>query len=269
MADPKSTKSSPAYSFYPDSFEQGTDDMTLSEVGGYIRLLNSQWAKGSVPGDNVNALSRIMRCTVPVAKSVWAVIKGKFVRDTSGAWRNARMEQERHKQETRRAKLAENGSKGAGSRWQTDGKPMANAITETASPAMAPPRQNDGLPSPSPFPGTASKSPDPPIPTPQTSSESAAGAILSPLDYERLQKSFSFVGSRLRVPHVLHREFCAKLGTGADLKLRVWYAGVNDDAEINNEPIIDVFKFLRPKFEAWATDESFNSELEKFRPRGA
>jgi uncharacterized protein YdaU (DUF1376 family) len=137
---------SPAYSMYPDAFEQGTDEMTLSEVGAYIRLLNSQWNKGSVPGDSLDALSRILRCTRSTAKSVWAVIQVKFVRDEDGKWRNPRLEKERQKQAARRAKLAANGSKGAESRWQTDGNCHPVAITEP----MANRSQNDGLPSPSP-----------------------------------------------------------------------------------------------------------------------
>jgi len=161
----KGQNKAPAFSWYPDAFEQGTDEMTLSEVGGYVRLLNSQWAKGAIPGDNLAALSRIMRCTPATAKSVWTAIKGKFAKGADGLWRNERLERERAKQAKRRESLAANGSAGAKSRWQDDGK-----CHQVAS---NPECQIDSLPSPSPSPS--------PIPIPESKSSDPTRGIPQPV----------------------------------------------------------------------------------------
>ncbi len=99
--------------------------MTLSETGGYIRLLCSQWAKGSVPGDNLKKLAAIMRCTPATAKSVWEAIRGKFDRGNDGGWRNQKLEDVRYEQAEYRAGKSRSGKAGAEKRWQKDGTAIA------------------------------------------------------------------------------------------------------------------------------------------------
>jgi uncharacterized protein YdaU (DUF1376 family) len=41
----------PAYQFYGSDFEQDTAHMSCEEIGAYIRLLNFQWKKGTIPAD--------------------------------------------------------------------------------------------------------------------------------------------------------------------------------------------------------------------------
>lgn len=139
---------SPAYSYYPDAFEQGTAMMTLPEVGAYQRLLNHQWASGAVPGDDLKRLAAILRCTPAMAKAIWAVVGRKFVRDTEGAWRNARMEQEREKQQRRSEALAKNGARGG--RPKSDNQTESNRLSESCVPTPNSDNQTESLPSPSP-----------------------------------------------------------------------------------------------------------------------
>jgi uncharacterized protein YdaU (DUF1376 family) len=76
----------------------GTITMSLSEVGGYIRLLGHQWESGSVPGGDVSALARAMVCDRSEAEQVWPKISRKFREKKPGVWVNSRLEKERRKQ---------------------------------------------------------------------------------------------------------------------------------------------------------------------------
>lgn len=76
--------------------------------------------------------------------------------------------------------------------------------------------------------------------------------IVSPIQFEKAHKSFAFFGSRLKVPHVLHRECRDKLGgDDPEVVLQGWYLTLNDSAEESKEPIPDVFPWLRAKFIEW------------------
>lgn len=107
------SKAPPSFQFYAAAFSEGTDDLSLPQVGGYVRLLCSQWAKGSVPGGNAQKLAVIMRCSVPAAKSVWAAIADKFDKGDDGQYRNARLEDERLKQAKYRALQSNRGKESA------------------------------------------------------------------------------------------------------------------------------------------------------------
>jgi uncharacterized protein YdaU (DUF1376 family) len=248
-------KAAPAYSMYPDAFEQGTDAMTLTEVGAYIRLLNSQWAKGSIPGDDVKALSRILRCDPSTAKRVWTVLRDKFSRGEDGGWRNGRMERERAKQDLRRTRLAENGAKGGRPpRNQKDNQKDNQNESNRFQNAKPNRNQNESLPSPDPGSLSVPLKQSTTTSTPSgPASASAAPLVMSPARYEKLQQSHAFVGARLKVPNVLHEELRDKLGgQNANGRLLDWYSKLNAAAEENGTPIPDVFEWLRPQFVEWA-----------------
>lgn len=140
------------YAYFPADFEEGTADFTLAEVGAYQRLLNAQWAKKGIPGDNLGALSRILRCTPAVAKSVWGKVTDKFTRCSDGLWRNKRLAHERELAEAAQQKARDNGAKGAEKRWQKDSEPISPPNGNPMHPAIAnasPPLwQNDSSPDP-------------------------------------------------------------------------------------------------------------------------
>ncbi|MDQ2987460.1 MAG: hypothetical protein M3R13_12225, partial [Armatimonadota bacterium] len=60
--------------------------------------------------------------------------------------------------------------------------------------------------------------------TKTTPKERAAGLIISPLAFARLQETHAYVGAKLRVPNALHSELMAKSGANADQELRAWYS---------------------------------------------
>lgn len=271
MADDR-VYQTPAYSMYPDAFDQGTDHMALDEVGAYIRLLNSQWAKGSIPGDNLQSLSRIMRCQIGAGRRIWTTLQAKFERGPDGLWRNARLEKEREKQKARRAKLAENGSKGGRPRNQKDNQKDNQNESNRFPVAIANDNQNKSLPSPSPDPpsvplklGTTTT-----MPSVDLIVASSSPLLMSSLRFAKLRQSHAFVGSRLRVPNVLHDELRTKLGGDSpNTRLLDWYYDLNAEVEQSGEPILDVFQWLRPKFLEWAGDMVADAELALHRPKGA
>lgn len=88
---------------------------------------------------------------------------------------------------------------------------------------------------------------------------------MSSSQYHRLREKNSFVGTRLRIPHVLHDELRNKLGgESPDTALSAWYAALDAEAEQTKAPIPDVFKWVRPKFEEWASESAEDAEMAKF-----
>lgn len=103
--------------------------------------------------------------------------------------------------------------------------------------------------------------------TSNPSERSSSPLVLGPARFEKLKQSHAFVGSRLRVPNVLHEELRTKLGGhNAENRLQVWYLRLNTDAEESAEPIVDVFTWLRPKFIEWAEEAAYQEALAKVRP---
>lgn len=116
----------PSFPFYPADWLLGTLTFSLAEDGAYLRLIMHQWNAGSVPGDDLAAVARILRVTEREARPIWATIAAKFVRGDDGLWRNARVEKQRaEKVRYHEAKRA-NGQKGGrppANREQTEAKP--------------------------------------------------------------------------------------------------------------------------------------------------
>lgn len=111
----------PAFQFYPADWLVGTLLFSLAEDGAYLRCVMHQWSTGSVPGDDIRALSRVMRVSEKETRDLWAVIHDKFIRCDDGLWRNARLETERAKQVLYRESQAENGRRSAAARAQRKG----------------------------------------------------------------------------------------------------------------------------------------------------
>lgn len=107
---------SPAFQFYADDFISGTVDMTAEEVGGYIRLICYQWAKGGVP-DNDKKIIGITRCR----RNAIASIREKFEIKKDDKIFNKRLEEIRQKQIDNSNKQSAN----AMNRW---GKQDATAL---------------------------------------------------------------------------------------------------------------------------------------------
>jgi hypothetical protein len=131
------------------------------------------------------------------------------------------------------------------------------------------PRHRDTAPPPTPQP-----TPQPqPTPPPTNGARVAAGApglVTSSADYDRLRKTHRHVGTRVRVPNVLHAELMTKLGgENPDAALSAWYAELDAEAEASREPIPDLFTWLRPKFVAWAGAGAKADDWAKWAPGGA
>jgi uncharacterized protein YdaU (DUF1376 family) len=98
---------SPAFQFYPQDFLVGTADLSPEEVGGYIRLLCYQWAKGGLPNDDAK-LASMSGCHGNAVAS----IRHKFRIYPDGILRNERLEKVRDDQTAFRAKQADNAKRG-------------------------------------------------------------------------------------------------------------------------------------------------------------
>ena len=161
MSDTNPKRRAPAFPLYADDFLAGTADMSAEEVGGYIRLLCHQWAKGGLPNDP----DRLARMAGLIGSPSLGYVVAKLTLCEDGLLRHPRIEAIRAESDAWRAKQAASGASGAAKRWgsrRTDGKPNGDPIGEPMATPLASPMANgwpnDGSPSPSPSPS--------PIPTP-------------------------------------------------------------------------------------------------------
>jgi uncharacterized protein YdaU (DUF1376 family) len=237
---------SPAFSFYAKDWLAATLTWALDARGAYATLLAYQWDAGSVPGDDMAGLARVLGVNSLKARAVWAVISGKFDRRDDGTWINTRLEQERTKQSNRRAALSENGSKG--------GRPKQ---TETNRLSGDKPDANLNKSLPSSFSSSSSNDSSKNDESTTTPSSHGGGLIVSPREWARLSETHAFVGSQLRVPKVLHFELMGKSGTDADRKLQAWYLQLNSELEESGKGTGDVFAWLRPRHQAYAIEQGW------------
>lgn len=100
-------KRSPSFQFYADDFYAGTADMSLEEVGAYMRLLCVQWSKQKLQ-NNAQILQRIMIASREEYDRIWPVLSDKFGLSIEGGIANPRLEAVRDKQVARQ----KSGSKG-------------------------------------------------------------------------------------------------------------------------------------------------------------
>lgn len=110
--------------------------MTNEEVGLYIRLLCVQWSRGHVTEDVILRLGKAM------AQPSLDYVKGKFVADENGLYRNQRLELVRCKMESFHINRSESGKRGAMARWLSHSSANGSAIAK--------PMAKNGSPSPSP-----------------------------------------------------------------------------------------------------------------------
>lgn len=236
MADTQAYHKFPYYQYYPADFEQGTATFTLAEVGAYQRLLNYQWTHGSIPSD-VKALALILRCMPSTVKAIWKAIAGKFEQGEDGHWRNAKMERVRADADTVWQRKVNAGRASAAARTQQKANSRPTPVGQVF-------QQN----------ANNSESESESERTKTTKRASASPLIVSPIAYEKLREKFSYVGARLRIPHVLHDECRTKLGGfDAESRMMTWYGELDAELERTSEPIPDVFEWLRPLFKAWAS----------------
>jgi len=101
----------PAFQFYVDDFIGGTVDLTVEDVGAYIRLLCYQWSRGAIP-ETAEKIERV--AGGPVSADVLAKFPGG---------KNVRLELERDKQAAWREVCSENGKRGGGNPAFQKGRP--------------------------------------------------------------------------------------------------------------------------------------------------
>lgn len=119
------SRKSPAFSFYPDSFVMGCLSMNFEQRGLYIWMLCYQWSHGP---SMLQAYAQA--CAPAMLKDVQAILDAKFETDGS-VWWNARLEEERIKQQARQGKA----EAAAARRWtgKTQGKTQSTKVEHASS----------------------------------------------------------------------------------------------------------------------------------------
>jgi len=95
----------PSFPFYAQDFLVGTMELTLEEIGAYVKLLAIQWAKGKIPK------KRLGFFLGSDWEKVWPSIKDKFIDDGEFLY-NQRLEEVREKRELFKQRQSDNGKKG-------------------------------------------------------------------------------------------------------------------------------------------------------------
>jgi uncharacterized protein YdaU (DUF1376 family) len=115
----------PSFPLYVQDFLTGTMALSPAERGMYLDCLCYQWEVGGVPGDDLERLARVMRCTTTEARRAWPVLASKFVKGDDGLYRNARLEAVRDEKRVWHESRRKNGEKG--------GRPPKQETTEKPS----------------------------------------------------------------------------------------------------------------------------------------
>lgn len=121
-------KTSPAFQFYPSDWlsSQRVQLMTLEEEGAYIRLLCYCWNHGSIPNDP----EKIARIISKGASTTLATTLATMFQPDGDKLVHERLEAEREKQATWKAKSSEGGKKSAESRKKQREEPKNSRVVE-------------------------------------------------------------------------------------------------------------------------------------------
>lgn len=258
---------SPAFRFYPSDWLVGTLTMTLAEEGAYLRCINHQWSAGSLPASDVSELARIMRVPEREASKHWARICGKFVLGDDGQWRNARIETERAKQADYKQAKIDAGRRGGQAKAKQTPSTATDLLEQKPSSAATPlPVAKPSVPFPSSFSSSLSTSL-----AKNAGAVERGGGVMSPIEFEKLQRFNAYVGARLRIPRKLHSDFIAALGgQDTDARLRAWYADLDAEIEASGEAILpDVWKWTEARFKDWATTTAEDAEFQAMLAKAA
>lgn len=143
----------PWYPLYHEAFELDTGSWTAGQVGCLLRLMNHQWANGSVPNDQ-EKLARICRVNQADWPEIWDILKPKFKKLGRGKLLNHRLslEQDRaqHKSaQSRRAALIRHHGKASqtkGSDADAHADDMPSTSTSTSTEDKRPPLPSGASP---------------------------------------------------------------------------------------------------------------------------
>jgi len=143
----------PWYPLYHADFATDTQAWTAEQVGCLIRLMNYQWANGSVPVSHL-LLARICSVETDTFKEIWQTLKPKFEPVASGHLLNRRLAIEHERQTAKREKARaainmrwkkEREKKGLNTDVHTDGIPSSESESDTDSKREAAPPLPPGL----------------------------------------------------------------------------------------------------------------------------
>jgi uncharacterized protein YdaU (DUF1376 family) len=231
----------------PDRFS-----MTYEQRGVYRDLLDFAWDQFGLPNDK-EQIRAMLGLDKRKFALVWSEVSQHFTAWEDGRLHNAKQERVRNDLNTYRERKQDAGRKGGKARAErlAEAKQTGSTATSTdvtnVKPAFA----------------SASASAIPSTP-PKNGGVRPTPLTMSPLRFAKLQETHAFVGSRLRVPNVLHDECRNGLGgENPEARLQAWYAELDAELERSQEPIPDVFAWLRPKFKTWAMQAGNEASRER------
>jgi uncharacterized protein YdaU (DUF1376 family) len=233
-------KGSPWFAFYPDDFDGGTADMSLAATGAFVRLLNYQFSRGSVP-KNDEKICRILRATLKEWRAIRDEVLSKFEEREAGELVNPRMDNEREIRDEIREKRVAASAEGNKKRWGagdfSDPKTVPNGIANGTSNG-----KDLRVATTTTSPTTYSELP----PRGANSSSASAGAmeVFQELDSETLAKqgkSLESLSARLALPVDSFVAHGASLGL-SETKVRQWADSrvANNWSTAKNKPLTPV-----------------------------
>lgn len=104
----------PAFQFYAADFLVGTLEMTLQEIGLYIKLLALSWDKGALPNDSAR-LARLAGIPERDFKALWIMVSEKWELTDAG-FINERLEEQRKEREAYAQAQADKGRRSGDAR---------------------------------------------------------------------------------------------------------------------------------------------------------
>jgi hypothetical protein len=186
---------------------------------------------------------------------VWKIVCAKFERGDDGLWRNARLEESRDNSRSAWQRQVNRGKASAAAREQRRLNHGSTKVPTTVEPQWQPDVNQSESESESERTRTGSA----------PAATRPPALVMSPLQYQRLQERYAFVGSRLRIPNGLHADFRKDLGgSDAESRLQAWYLTLDEALERSGEPIPELFSWIRPKFAEFAQGAATDAVKEAF-----
>lgn len=119
----------PAFQMYASDFLTDTTELTVCEVGCYIRLLLYQWINDDLPND-IRRLSFICGVSVDEMESCWKLITHKFILNDKFRLYNPRLHETKVKQNIYREARSKAGKAGNEMKNILRGAPILETVTK-------------------------------------------------------------------------------------------------------------------------------------------
>src|SRR6185369_7155293 len=231
--------------FYAADFLVGTSEMSVGEVGLYVRMLALSWDKGALPSEH-DRLARMVGVSLREFRALWCAVAEKWT-VTEAGYVNGRLEDQRdQRQAFAQVRAAAGRKSGESRRTKREHNANISGTQDEQTPQRKRTLQSSVF-------DLQTSDQEHTHPARVATNPHSTSTNLVNGSQQRLHGSHAWcswpVRDGLCVPMFLHREFVGK-GGKTDAEMMAWYVGTLErfDGVAVGE---DALTFWRREFSAW------------------